>query len=400
MKVVPLAPEGLRIGRPLPFSIREEGGKVLVARGASIENAKQLEYLRGRPLFVDAGESVEIQRAFNGQLDQLFLQDRSLGTIAKAAPDYRHVAPTASRVAPERPLQWPDLQMRLRLLLIDPKGEDWVARVRAVRDDVLALVARHPDHALLRLMWDASTDFTHYSANHGLFVSVICSMAAANLPAFDKDWHDALTMAALTMNVSITTLQDDLAKQEHRPTVAQRNALLVHGERSAEILRAQGVDDEAWLHAVTHHHDAPPGKIAGLPAGEQIARLLRRADRYAARLSPRRSRPALTATAAAQTAFFDEGGHHDEAGQALVKTVGLYPPGVWVRLACGEIGLVLRRSPQPKSPVVAALVSRSGMPMAVPALRNTRLPAFEVQGAVAPALVKVLPNLDALERIA
>jgi hypothetical protein len=399
MKVVPLAPEGLRVGRLLPFSIREEGGKVLIARGCAIENARQLEHLLGRPLFVDANESIEIQRAYNGQIDQMFLQDRSLGAIARAAPDYRNV-PLAPRVAPDRASDWPDLQMRLRLLLVDPKGEDWTQRLRAVRDEAMALVGKHPDHALMRLMHDATTGYQHYSAHHSLFVAVICALAAANLPGFDKAWLDPLTLAALTMNLSITSMQDEMARQDCRPTAPQRGALLDHGERSAATLRAFGVTSGIWLDAVTHHHDAPPGKIVGLPPGELCARLIRRADRYAARLSPRRSRPASTATAAAQTAFFDEGGHHDEAGQALVKTLGLYPPGVWVKLQCGELALVLRRSPVPKAPVVASLVSRTGMPMAVPALRNTRLPNFEVQGAVAPGQVKVLPNLDALERLA
>jgi hypothetical protein len=399
MKVVPLPSEGLRIGRPMPFSIREAGGGVLLARGSTIETQKQLDMLRARPLFIDALESDAVQRAYNGQLDRMLRQDRHLGAIARARPEFGDL-PSAPRAAPERPTDWPDLQMRLRLLLVDPKGADWVARVRAVRDEILAQAARHPDHALLRLTFDASNSFQDYSASHGLFVAVICSMAAVQLPGWDPAWMDPLTLSALTMNLSITSLQDEMARQDHAPTVSQRAALLGHGERAANLLRGLGVDDPIWLHAVTHHHDAPPGAIIGLPPEEQIARLLRRADRYAARLSPRKSRTALTATAAAQTAFFDEGGHHDEAGQALVKTLGLYPPGMWVQLQCGELALVLKRGTHPKAPVVASLVAKTGLPLAVPALRNTRVSNFEVVGAVAPAKVKVRPNLEALEKLA
>ena len=143
-----------------------------------------------------------------------------------------------------------------------------------------------------------------------------------------------------------------------------------------------------------------PGPIAGRSPEELIARLIRRADRYAARLSPRKSRPASSAAAAAQVALLDEGGHTDEAGQALIRTLGLYPPGVWVKLQCGEIAMVLRRSPVAKAPVVVSVVSRTGMPLAVPTLRNTKLPDFEVTGAVPSAQVKVRPNLDALEKMA
>ncbi len=399
MKVVPLTPEGLRVGRLMPFSVRDEGGKVLVARGSSIENDKQLQYLLGRPLFVDVIESETIQKAYAGQLDQMFRQDSRLGAIASATPDYKAI-PLVPRAATERPADWPDLQMKLRLLLADPKGADWVARLRAVRDDILAAVARNPDRALMRLMFDATNDFQDYSANHALFTAVLCTLAAPQLPGWQPAWNDPLTLAALTMNVSIASLQDEMARQPMRPTVAQRTVLQGHGERSADVLRKLGVDDAIWLHAVAQHHDAPPGTIAGLTPGELLARLIRRADRYAARLSPRKSRAASTATAAAQTAFFDEGGHHDEAGQALVKTLGLYPPGVWVKLQCGELALVLKRGLQPKSPVVASLVGKTGLPMAVPALRNTRLSNFEVIGAVAPGQVKVRPSLEALEKLA
>jgi len=400
MKVVPLSPEGLRIGRPLPFSVRDGLGAVLLAKGTAIQTDKQLQLLRSREIFIDPTEMESVQRAYNGQLDQMLRQDVALGRIASARPEYEALQPGGTGRPAERPLDWPNLQMRLRLLLVDPRGGDWVARLRALRDDVLELVGRHPDRALMRLTHDASNEFLDYSANHSLFVSVLASMACGLLPGWQAAWTDALTLAALTMNVSVTQAQDELARQAGPLSQAQRDTLREHPERSAELLAAMGVDDPVWLHAVRHHHTAPSGPMAGRPAEETIARLIRRADRYAARLSPRKSRPASSATAAAQVALLDEGGHTDEAGQALIRTLGLYPPGVWVQLQCGEIAMVLRRTPVAKCPIVASLVGKTGLPLAVPALRNTKLPDFAVTGAVAPAQVKVRPNLDVLERMA
>jgi HD-GYP domain-containing protein (c-di-GMP phosphodiesterase class II) len=402
MKVVPLSPEGLRVGRPLPFALRDAEGLVLLARGAAIEDDKQLELLRARPLFVDAAETEAVQRAYAGQLDQMFRQDVALGRIASAKPDYKAMEAAASaRQAPaDRPVDWPNLQMRLRLLLADPRGADWLARLRAMRDEILASVERQPDRALMRLLHDASSEFREYSASHSLFVCVVVALSAPQVPGWDPAWNDPLTLAALTMNISIAALQDDLARQVDKPSAAQRALIDAHCARSVEVLESLGVTDPDWLQAVRDHHDAPPGPVAGRSTGELLARLIRRADRYAARLSPRKSRPASSATAAAQAAFFDEGGQHDEAGQALVKTLGLYPPGCWVRLQCGEVAMVLRRTAVGKSPVVASLVSKTGMPFAVPALRNTKLPSFEVAGAVAPAKVNVRPNLDTLEKLA
>ena len=127
MKVVPLASEGLRIGRPLPFSVRDSAGAVLLARGASIQTEKQLQLLQSRPIFIDQAESESVQRAYAGQLDQMFRQDVALGRIANARPDYDHLPVPGAAKAPERPLDWPNLQMRLRMLLGNHDGAEAVA---------------------------------------------------------------------------------------------------------------------------------------------------------------------------------------------------------------------------------------------------------------------------------
>jgi HD-GYP domain-containing protein (c-di-GMP phosphodiesterase class II) len=289
--------------------------------------------------------------------------------------------------------------MRLRLLLVDARGADWIPRLRELRDDVMAQVDRHPDRVLCRLIEAASTDFHDYSANHSLLASIICHLAAPQVPGWNAAWDDALTLAALSMNVSLTRIQDDLSRQTTRLTEIQRMVLNEHPGRSVTLLQRLGVSDPMWLHAVLHHHDAPAGPAAGRSPGELMARLIRRADGYLARLSPRKSRAAMSATAAAQAAFFDEGGHQDEIGQALVKTLGLYPPGSWVKLACNETALVMHRQSFANQPLVISLVGKTGLPLAVPAVRYTRSPEFAVTASLAPSLVKVRPNIDELDKM-
>ncbi len=398
MKVVPLPSEGLRIGLPLPFSVRDGVGAVLLSKGSTIQTDKQLQLLQSREVFIDEIEMESVQRAYNAQLDKMLRKDVALGRIAGAHVEFENLPVPGAR-PPERPLDWPNLQMRLRLLLADPRGADWIARLRALRDDVLGLADRHHDRALLRLTYDAHNDYQDYSANHGVYVCVLAYLACGHLPGWQTEWVDSLTLAALTMNLTFTQVHDELARQSGALSEVQRGALLTHPERAAQMLAEVGVDDPMWLHAVRHHHDAPPGPLAGRAPEDMMARLIRRTDRYAARLSPRKSRAASTASAAAQSALLDEGGHGDEAGQALIRTLGLYPPGVWVKLQCGEVAMVVRRTAAAKAPVVVSLVSRTGLPLAVPALRNTQLPDYAVTGAVPPAQVKVRPNLDALEKM-
>jgi HD-GYP domain-containing protein (c-di-GMP phosphodiesterase class II) len=397
MKVVPLPSEGLRVGLPLPFSVRDGMGAVLLSKGSTIQTDKQLQLLQSRDVFIDEIEMESVQRAYNAQLDKMLRKDVALGRIAGAHVEFEGLAVPGART-PERPLDWPNLQMRLRLLLADPRGADWIGRLRALRDDVLGLVDRHQDRALLRLTYDAHNEYRDYSANHGLYVCVLAYLACGQLPGWQAEWVDSLTLAALSMNVTFTQIHDELARQTSPLSELQRQAMFAHPERAAAMLAEIGVDDAMWLHAVRHHHDAPSGPMAGRSPEAMMARLIRRADRYAARLSPRKSRAAASASAAAQGALLDEGGHGDEAGQALIRTLGLYPPGVWVKLQCGEVAIVVRRTAFAKAPVVVSLVSKTGLPLAVPALRNTQLPDYAVTGAVAPARVKVRPNLDLLEK--
>jgi hypothetical protein len=121
----------------------------------------------------------------------------------------------------------------------------------------------------------------------------------------------------------------------------------------------------------------------------QLARLIRRADVFAARLSPRRSRHAMTATAAARAAYLDENQQTDEAGTAIIKAAGIYPPGCFVKLATGEIAIVLKRGVRSNAPLVASVIGGKGMPLSKPMVRDTRHKANEVTGTAPPHEVKV-----------
>ena len=147
------------------------------------------------------------------------------------------------------------------------------------------------------------------------------------------------------------------------------------------------------------HHEAPAGPLAGRSSGETLARILRRIDLFGARLAPRRSRAALSGASAARAVYLDERGQPDEAGTALIKAVGLYPPGSIVRLANAEIGLVAKRGYSANEPQVAALIGKSGTPLTQPVLRDTRLATQAIAASLTPQELKLRVNLDALLKL-
>ncbi len=402
MPVIQLPPEILRTGHPAPVSVRDATGHLLLAKGVLVATEEQRLRLVSRTLYVDELEGDLLRRALAGKLDTLLRQNSKLGHIARAQPDEVVMAPSAtSQVEAVDPVTaWSNLQMHGRVLLQVPTAADFLARLEKFQAEHLALVERDADLALLLLVQATSSDAHHYSVTHGLLVAVLCELAARQLPACTPGMRHSLRCAALTMNIAMTVLQDQLALQEGPLTPEQRALVDDHAERAVVSLREAGVRDPLWLEAVAHHHATVPGPLADQPPGLQLARLLQRADIYAARLGMRRARPALAAADAIKAAYLDEHRQADEAGKAIIQATGLYPPGSYVRLASGEIAVVLRHGAHAKAPKVASIVSRTGTPLGEPVLRDTRVSPHDVTGGVAPQEVKVRLQMARLVALA
>jgi hypothetical protein len=57
--------------------------------------------------------------------------------------------------------------------------------------------------------------------------------------------------------------------------------------------------------------------------------------------------------------------------QAMIKSFGVFPPGSFVRLASGELGVVTRNGDKAYHPQVAALTTADGQARKVPVLRDS-----------------------------
>jgi hypothetical protein len=341
---------------------------------------------------------MEYQRALAHKLDTMVMQDVPLSDIAKADTSFRMDVPLAPKAEQGPREAWSDLLLHTHNLLRDSEPADFPARTAHIRDAALKRLHAHPDATLMLLVFESSQAFEDYSARHALLTLLLCDLVAQQLQ-LAPPLREALQGAALTMNYGAGTAHDRLAAQVAPATTAQRQAMASHGDHAAQRLAAAGVTDEVWLTAVRLHHDAGPGPLSARGDGEKLARLLRRIDLFGARLSPRRSRTAMSGAAAARAVFLDELGQPDEAGAALIKTVGLYPPGSIVRLANGEVGIVFKRGFSANEPLVAALIGKSGSPLSHPVPRDTRLASQVISASLAPAELKLRVNLEALLKL-
>ena len=405
MILVPLIASAVRLHQALPYSVYDDQGRLLLPKGTMVRSEDHRAQLLSRGGFVDKSESESHHRAFIGKLDSMVRRNVLIKQLVDTQPDGDSTGGTTSSSArsPTRKLDivaaWLEIEYRARALLCDFPREDWLPRFQRFRIEISELISRDPDGSLFVLLQSLRDSSNRYSTTHALLVTVVCELTARQLNLWPDEAREALCCAALTMNMSMMQLQDHLATQEHSLQPDQREIIKQHPESTVEILRVAGVQDKTWLQAVALHHSTEPGPLAPRPLGEQLARLIQRADVFTARMSPRATRRAMSATAAAQAIYNDETEKPDEAGGAILKALGLYPPGCFVRLKNGEVAVVLARGQRANEPLVASVVSRDGLPLGAPTLRDTRINPFQTAGGVAAHEVKVLLQpLDLLKK--
>ncbi|TDQ43976.1 HD-GYP domain-containing protein [Tepidicella xavieri] len=292
--------------------------------------------------------------------------------------------------------RWSDLEARLAALLLAPQeAGHFPARLQDIHHQADTLLALDADATLYWLFQLAASSPVGYSASHAMVCWALCRLVGQTLGHTEQE-QTSLACAALTMNIAMTRLQDELANQTAPPTAEQRAAIDTHAARGAQWLRELGVRDAAWLQIVEQHHLTE----AELPAP---VRLLQAADRYAAMISPRETRPGRCVTDSSRHALIHQGHGVDDVGHALVRTVGICPPGSFVRLQDDRIAVVLRRSGRPAEPWVATVLDARGIPVAEPTLVDTGRDGDGIAAALVTQTVRVRlnhPRLLQLSRMA
>lgn len=349
------------VGEALPFRVLDDPGRLLLNQGQVVSTERQFEQL------VERGAWVE----------------RPLVEKARAE---RAAAAGKPVIVAERKLTLFDLWEKVVWSLDDcnrrlVKGGTSAAELEQLGDRLLALVDREPDIALFLCMRQDDKRFALYALTHGVHTAVIAAFAARQL-GWPAARVNSLVRAALTMNAALGELQGQLAEQRDPPSKKQFDQVRAHPHAGAELLRKAGVADTEWLDAVTHHHERADG--SGYPSGTrevgEAAQLLRAADVFMAKLSPRATRGAMVPQLAARQLFQQAGGA--PLATALIRAIGVHPPGSIVQLASGEVGVVSHR-PKPGAGIpTATLTNKQGKPVADTHHRDTALPEFAITGPV------------------
>lgn len=394
MHLVPVNIESIRLAHPLPFPLMDKDGILIAKRGYIIPTRGDLvEYAqRNGGLFINVADSEAHHKAYVERLQNMVRDDKALGEIAKTKLSLSRDAERFG--APPERLDWLDLQFQANALAQEVQPEYFAERLQRLSSQLQRHCRETPDGTLFALMYLTASEPRMYSATHGMLVAAMCNLAAHEVLKWPDNEVDLLFKAALTMNLGMAQLQDQLAVQKDPPSLAQRKVIDSHAERSVALLQARGVGSLDWLEVVRHHHQQVPGPLAARTLAGRMTRLLQRADMFSAKMSPRLSRQPVAPSVAMQASYYDEERKVDEAGAALIKAVGVYPPGTFVKLTTEEIAVVVRRGSTTTMPKAAVLLNRTGMPTVEHTIRDTSLRDYKVASSVAFRDVRVRLNLE------
>lgn len=254
---------------------------------------------------------------------------------------------------------WADLESALHMVLLHPEKVQGLAKkLDELYQWQTDLIVQDSDAALYLMFQIASISTVGYSASHALVCSALAQILAPRLQMTQEETR-RLCLSAMTMNIGMTRMQDALAQQVDKPSAAQKECIDTHPALGRKLLVDCGVDDEVWLDVIGNHHRPPVDKkrLSKLTEAQKLTRILAIIDRYAAMISPRKSRAARSVTESLKAIIGQRFDPKDEVAIALSEVIGNHPPGTLVKLENMDVAIVLRRSQCANEPLLASIVN-------------------------------------------
>lgn len=400
-QLIAVATSQLHMGSALRYTLRDEVGRVLLAKGLKIDNLQTLEMLQARRhVYVSLDESEEGTKLLIAGLNELTRQNAAIKDFDKYVPV--KVPEGEAQLTGSLNNRWQELESKLDTVLKSTRAiEALPAKMDWVHQAMLALLAEDRDGSLFLQLHQAVTGYAHYSTHHALLCATLCHLLSGVF-SLQPAHSESLVRAALTMNLAMTLLQDQLALQVQATSPAQRELINQHAARSRDQLAASGITDALWLDVVALHHTPldPATSLKDRTSGHALVHILQTVDRYTAAMSPRKSRAGRSARDSVRSVIVQAGVEkHDEVGTALMQLLGLSPAGTYVKLVNGETAVVLRRGIKPNEPYVASVINRDGDVIAEPRLHNTAREGFQVSVTIAASSVRLRLNTEVMLRL-
>jgi HD-GYP domain-containing protein (c-di-GMP phosphodiesterase class II) len=360
----------IKVGCPVPCDCYDGQGRLLLRKGVVIDSQRQVDFLVERGLFRMEDTSGE---------PSTLESTASNNTTAAKPPSPFMLLNDYSKRLQQLLSSFGDSPSAAR----DHTGTSFSDRAIELAMDIQKLCKIDADALLGKVHLDHSG---RYSISHPVHRAIISELLALR-KSVSEELRLYLIAAALTSDMSIQKLQDDLIRQNGPLRPEQQSAILSHPFTSVKLLESLGVTNTTWLQTVLQHHELLNGK--GYPNGvsgdnvSKLARILKLSDMYTAMVSPRAYRKTLLNKNVMRDILLKRGSEIDEElAISIIKELGVYPPGAFVKLMNGEIAIVTHRGTNPKTPLVKAVIGSNGVLHRYQAKRRTDAVEFEIHDVV------------------
>ncbi|GGC68140.1 HD-GYP domain-containing protein [Marinobacter halophilus] len=362
--LIRIAPGALTIGRPLPWDVFDADGNVLLRQGYVIQTNTQLEQLFERGRFQprkierpkeEVFEDLRPRNPFADYADLLTALEATLKAITSADPSAQKRLLGLSRMLEKTCQASPDASLALvHLYSIGPTIHEQI-----------------------------------------LFYAILCHFTARQFGLDDKR-ISVLTSAALTANLALVPVADQLNASNRVLTDDQRAVIRKHPERSIQALTSAGITHKLLLKIIAQHHEQGDG--SGYPGGLSgtdilpEAEILALSERYVAMITKRAYRNRMNISEARKLiATLGDGKFRPAIPRSLLQVLGDYPPGMLVRLDNNEVGVVTGRPVRARGPFVKAIFGPRGNRYNGTFERDTSLLEYNIRGPEEP---EEMPSMD------
>lgn len=361
----PVSRNDLRLGREVHGDIVDARGAVLVRKGTPVESETFVEFL------LSCGARIRL--------------DEPTGFTAAARP-----ASTFETID--------TLGSELAQACLRPTGTtEFVGTVRDIARKLSAAVEKDPDASIASIFL---VPCDSYSVRHQVHSAILCDLVA-DLVGIDALERLSLVCGALTMNLAFLEYQDCLNERTGGLSSDEKETILKHPLIGEQILITAGVDDPVWLSCVRNHHEKRDG--SGYPdglSGDAIprpAQILQIVDVFSARVSARSWSDKELANATMADLLRSTAGNQCDPDlvKALIKTLGAFPPGCFVKLANEEEAIVVHRGQKATSPLVRS-VSLAHLRYGTPVPRDTSESGYAIKALLPQDQVDIPGGLRSL----
>lgn len=325
MKRMKLARGDIKLNEPVPWSLYGANGQLLLRQGRVVKSEEILHKIFQHDPYRNEGML----------LGEVMPSTRPSNTLLKPKQP--------EKVNPFNEITRFSTRYKNLVNGIDREEKATTERVYRLAEDIQSLVEYDEDACLgaIHLYYDQK-----YTALQPVYKAILCELCGILLN-YDKIQRRSLLAAALTSNLGLITIQDQLNNQNAPLTKHQLELIHKAPARAVEMLKDAGVEDQVWLKTVIENHERNDG--SGYPWGlkskfiSPFAKILGLADTYVAMINKRADRDAVLAQSALQEIYQMSSEEDRQIYTSFIQQLGAFPPGTLVRLANDEIAVVTYR---------------------------------------------------------